>query len=566
MDPNEDADAQPKAGSPQLGGSSGVFDDPNYQIDKVKVDVTGYTGIREPNDCDPNLHEHELGHDKLNKNEWEKNAKKKYEKELEGLDKEKFKGEGATAKDRKKDAQKKAWAEYQRRLNAAWQKILAQMKVVNAEYDKLTHHDGDSILITWAIEKAKENVDKGGGASGAGGENKNIRPRETGKLQSGSGIGGISSDPCSLSKLTLNPPITLSDANCRGQAGDTIEGRGIVEFDGLMPIGKMKNGVIEMTDTTLRITDALDPGVVLLTAYIIDPQYRPSSNPAYQSMIQGYLSIPLAPAECVNNVIASVWLEEMQAAAEANEYLSFWFYPAEELYDENANWLHGPDSVPGELVLGIGMEVFDEIDRFDDHNDITFTSAWHLNGNGLLELNDSHAHMSNKSMLLFVDTVAPPYYSEAVHIFAPPADWSGPDKKSLEVWIDSNEFSPEAQDNIYIRVKDSAGNIYTYEPDMPLIFENIWLDNVLDEWSGINIDLRNLQEQELILNSISSISIGVEDPMMVGFTGIVYIDDIRIQDTRTFNNNKFDFNSDGLVNLIDFSEFAENWLINENWP
>jgi hypothetical protein len=568
MDPGEDADAQPNTSSPQFGGSSGVFDDPNYQIDIVKINVTGYTRIREPNNCDPNLHAHELGHDALNKHEWEKNAKKKIEKELKDFGKKKFKGEGATAKARKKDARKKAFAELKRLLNVALQKIFAQMKVINDEYDKLTHRNGDPTLIAWAIEKAKKNVDDGAGAgAGAGGKNKNVKHRETGKLQPGSGIGGIISDPCSLSKLTLDPPITLSDANCSGEIGDTIEGRGIVDFNGLMTIGKMENGVIEMTDTTLRITDAFDPCVVLLTAYIIDPQYRPSSNPAYQSMIQGYLSIPLAPAECVNNVIASVWLEEMQLAAEANEYLSFWFYTADELYDENSNWLHGPGSVPGELVLGIGMEVFDEIDRFDDYNDITFVSAWNLNGSGLLELNDSYGHMSNKSMQLSVDTNVPPHYSEAVHIFTPPADWSGPDKKSLEVWIDSNECSPEAQDNIYIHVGDSNGIVYTYKPDMPLIFEDIWLDDsLLGEWSGINIDLRNLQEQGLILNSISSISIGVEDPMMVDFVGTVYIDDIRIWDTRTLGDNKFDFNSDGIVNFIDFSEFAENWMIDENWP
>jgi hypothetical protein len=220
----------------------------------------------------------------------------------------------------------------------------------------------------------------------------------------------------------------------------------------------------------------------------------------------------------------------------------------------------------GELVLGIGMEVFDEIDRLDDYNNITFLSEWMLEGSGQLELNDAYAHNSNKSMQLIVDTALPPHYSSAVKFFTPFEDWFGPDKKSLEVWIDSNELSPEAQDYIYIRIEDSFGHVYLYKPDMPQLFENIWLDEADGRWTGVNIDLRNLQQAGLLLNSIANISIGVEDPMMQGFAGMIYIDDIRIRDTRILSDNKFDFNSDGIVNFIDFSEFADNWLVNENWP
>ncbi|MFA7485753.1 MAG: hypothetical protein WCZ89_06995, partial [Phycisphaerae bacterium] len=83
---------------------------------------------------------------------------------------------------------------------------------------------------------------------------------------------------------------------------------------------------------------------------------------------------------------------------------------------------------------------------------------------------------------------------------------------------------------------------------------------------GVNIDLRNLQNAGLLLHSIASISIGVEDPMMQGFTGMIYIDDISIRDTRNLGDSKFDFNADGVVNLADFALFAESWLVDENWP
>ncbi len=560
MAPDDVADDRPNI-SPPKAGITGSFSDPNYSVNDITVDLTGYTYIREPNNCDPNMHAHELGHDELNRYEWEKNAKRKIEKELEGLDKMKFKGEGATKAARRKDAKKKADAELQRRLNLAYAKIFEQMNIINDYYDKVTDHCRNGVSAADGVKETKERFD-----NVAPEDYKNIKPREKAKTTPGIGFGGIFTDPCSPFRSTFWPPVPITDVNENGIQDDTIENRGIVDIDGFMTIGQMENGIIEMTDAKMRITDSFDPCTVFLTAYIINPQYKPSNNPIFQSMIQGSLLIPLAPAECVNNVIGSVWLDNMQQAAEANEYLSFWFYAENELYDTDGNWLHGPSPVMGKLVLGIGMEVFEEIDRLDDYDDITFHSAWQLEGSGLLELNDAYAHNSNKSMQLIVDTALPPHYSSAVKFFTPFANWFGPDKKSLEVWIDANELSPEAQDYIYIRIEDSFGHVYLYKPDIPQLFENIWLDGTDDRWTGINIDLRNLQQNGLLLHSIASISIGVEDPMMHGFTGMIYIDDIRIWDTRILGDNKFDFNSDGIVNFIDFSLFAENWLVDENWP
>ncbi|MFA5554468.1 MAG: hypothetical protein WDA68_07950 [Phycisphaerae bacterium] len=555
------ADAQPRIRPAKLTGTSASFSDPNYQFSDIKINVTGYTYIREPNNCDPNLHAHELGHEELNRYEWNKNAKKKIEEELKDLDKEIFKGEGSSAKARKKDARNKAYAELQARLDLAYKKIFEQMKVLNEYYDKVTDHNRNGVSAADGVKETKERFDNVSPE-----EYKNIKPRETSKAKPGIGFGGIFSDPCSPFGTTFWPPIPLSDVNDSGVTDDTIEYRGLVDIDGFMTIGKSDNGIIELTDTALRITDSLDPCTVFLRAYIVNPQYRTSNNPMFASMIQGSLLIPLAPAECVNNVIASVWLDNIQQAAEANEYLSFWFYAEEELYDEDGNWIHGSGGVVGQLTLGIGMEVFDEIDRLDDYDNMTFLSEWHIEGGGLIELNESYAHNSNKSIQLIVDTAAPPHYSSAVKFFTPFADWSGPDKKSLEVWIDSDELSPEAQDYIYIRVEDSFGHTYLYKPAEPQLFENIWVDQDDAQWIGVNIDLRNLQNAGLLLHSIASISIGVEDPMMQGFTGMIYIDDISIRDTRNLGDSKFDFNADGVVNLADFALFAESWLVDENWP
>ena len=561
MDDDHDADATPN--TERTAKIIGKFKDPEYRPSKkIIVKVTGHVNIREPNNCPANVHEHELGHDELCKYEFEKNAKRKIEKELEGFDEMVFTGVGATKKDRYKDAKAKAYAELKKRLDKAEANIFAQIKVINDEFDDLTDHGrNDDPNTTEGVKQSKENVE-----NGTAGQHKNIKPRNTDKVKPASGIGGFGFDPNSPFGTVHWPPVPLSDANSYDGQEDAIKNRGQVDFDKMAPIGKMDNGIIEMTDTTLRITDIQDPEVVLMKAYIIDPKYRPSNDPEFASMIQGYLLIPPTPAQNINNTIGSIWLDEMQIAADTNEYLSFWFYTEDELFDEDSNWLHGEVDVPGKLVLGVGMEVFEEIDRIDDHDPATFATAWQLGGNGMLELSEINSHQSNKSMQLLVDTTAPPHFSEAIHEFIPPANFDGPDKRALEIWVDSSECPPESQDNLYIRVEDSFGGIYSYTPVGPQMFENIWLDDGSDEWVGINIDLRNLVEHGLNPASITRISIGVEDPMMLGFVGMIYIDDIRIQDSRILGSNEFDLNADGTVNLIDFVEFADNWMVNEVWP
>src|SRR3972149_5474439 len=79
-----DADATPWVGYSH-NGLSGTWDSNTNTLTVTgvnDVNIYGRTDIRESNEVDPNLHEHELGHDRLNRYEYERRARTKIEQAL----------------------------------------------------------------------------------------------------------------------------------------------------------------------------------------------------------------------------------------------------------------------------------------------------------------------------------------------------------------------------------------------------------------------------------------------------------------------------------------------------
>jgi hypothetical protein len=554
---DDDADASPSVG---VNGkiTEGTYKDGKFKPTKVVADVNGVTKIREPNNCDPNLHGHEMGHDQLCKGEFEKNAVKKVEDALKGFDEMEFTGDGNTPGERYKNACDKALAELKRRLDAAAAAIEQQMEVVNAKFDKITDHGANEDPNTAkGVEEAQKEK-----ANAANSGDTNVTPRTDSNSPSGTGMGGASTDP--NGKLQFPTPIPLSDGN---NPSDPINGRGRAKIDKMIVIGMQNNGTLHLSDTVMHIIDSMNPSVNLMEAFIFNISYRPSSIAGFAGMIQGYLDIPPSIyGGGINNTIGSPWLNKMQASADQGEYMCFWFYSLNEMFDEKGNWLLGPAMAQGQLVLGIGKEIFDEIDRFERYDPVSFYTQWQHSGNGMTELMPAFGHSSNKSMMLMYDTIAPPMFSAAIHTFMPPANWTSPQHKVLEIHFDLSQSSAHCADNVYVELQDMVGHTYRSGYFMPAEYDQIILADLSTGWQSLNIDLRDAATHGLMLNSIANIKIGVANISGPPSTGILFVDDIRIQNTRQLSEQKYDLTGDGIINLSDFAVFADSWLNTTIWP
>ena len=132
-----------------------------YCVTNVGVTVSGYSTIRLPNDADATLTGHEDGHDRLMKDEYDKNAKTKVEDAFRGFKGACFVGQGATDDERFQDAQKQAEQERDKRIDRATAAIAQQMEALNRKYDKLTDHGKSKTVNTAAGEaEAKKERDK----------------------------------------------------------------------------------------------------------------------------------------------------------------------------------------------------------------------------------------------------------------------------------------------------------------------------------------------------------------------------------------------------------------------
>ena len=145
-----------------------------------------------------------------------------------------------------------------------------------------------------------------------------------------------------------------------------------------------------------------------------------------------------------------------------------------------------------------------------------------------------------------------PYYSEIVNTFEQPQDWIsayGHDLEQLVLWYrdtaSQGSFEYDAAgpfdtfldvgmpinspDNLYLIVKDSAGGtaIINNPANPTAVQSSVW-----KQWS---IDLQTIADQNVNLQAIKSLAIGIGDKSgsAAGGTGMLFIDDIGLHDTDT---------------------------------
>jgi len=327
----EDGDASTSVGVDGQDGDNG-FSAQNTAdgvvIGPVKVTVSADpTRIRIPeshDNDDSDLKKHEIGHHDLYAWEYGQRAERKAEDALRGFSGKEFVGEGDTAQERQDSAYAKAQEEFNRILDRIKDAIEKQGEELGKKYDKLTDH-GESTTVDTAkgVAETKKERNK---ATGAGDEKK-----EKDDTKTSSWIG----DPpwvqydSSLDRLVFGGDMIIDGA---ADPTDALIGLGRVEIDPIIIIGLQENGTIHLSDTHLRIFDDVTDDL-LMDAFLFELAYMDSNLDGFAGMIQCFLDVPPAFAEGTDNTIGSTFLTDIQAAADAGDDTTFWFYTTTALLD-----------------------------------------------------------------------------------------------------------------------------------------------------------------------------------------------------------------------------------------
>jgi hypothetical protein len=119
------------------------------------ISISGSSTLYESTPIDPDLHDHEMGHDKLNRFEFDRNAVKKLKAAMKGFEDMKFCASTSRA------AMAKASAEKRRRFAKAKKALYKQMQVLADLYDSkeyTDHNQNASPTPDEAVDDIKDRV------------------------------------------------------------------------------------------------------------------------------------------------------------------------------------------------------------------------------------------------------------------------------------------------------------------------------------------------------------------------------------------------------------------------
>jgi hypothetical protein len=336
LKPGEAADA-----SFNVEVSGGAYDlvknaDGTYSVQNVgQVDVTGSTEIRLPDNASQTLKDHESGHGDLYSEEYNRIAKEETETAFRGFEGMKFSDP---------DAEAKAAAERDRRLELAAQAIQQKIETLSEKYDNLTKH-GTSDTVNTAQGKAQALKERDDAIRA-----KNDPPQPPGKPTAGNYDPPSLKYDSSTGLLTFDfagSPLDFSSAGI----SDPILGA-TVKIDPMLVVGVGADGRMDLGNSRLTIEK---DGTTLLTGTIWEAVYGPSVLPLYGGMMQGYLDLApwYAEAPGINNAISSGFLDSFGQSLNdpAGAALSrVWFFTDESMFNDTGEVLR--DSSSGNMKFG----------------------------------------------------------------------------------------------------------------------------------------------------------------------------------------------------------------------
>jgi hypothetical protein len=220
--------------------------------------------------------------------------------------------------------------------------------------------------------------------------------------------------------------------------------------------------------------------------------------------------------------------------------------------------VNGQNVRPGDIWSFTTIDHF-VVDDFEQYNLLTdpnrnwISDTW-KNFNVSLSMDHEHK-CGRKSMIIpLLDYQTAEYTDETVRTFNPPQNWAAIGAKALELFF--SDYTDNSHALIYIAFNDGNSEAIVLYPSDSNDITN-------ETWHTWRIDLQALQDIDL--SNIESIAIGFyPDPNYPsgGGRGIIFFDDIRLYSSRCLKENMpdADFNSDCLVNFMDFEEMTSNWL------
>jgi len=138
-------------------------------------------------------------------------------------------------------------------------------------------------------------------------------------------------------------------------------------------------------------------------------------------------------------------------------------------------------------------------------------------------------HSGRQSMPLYYNNADEPYYSLTSRTWSASQDWTIGGMDTFGLYFIG--ASDNGQGQLYLSIEDDAGQIAVINhPNPDAVFA--------EQWQQWNIPLADLIADGIDVTAIRKISIGIGDPdnPQPGGIGIIYIDDIRVIQSKTDEN------------------------------
>jgi hypothetical protein len=191
----------------------------------------------------------------------------------------------------------------------------------------------------------------------------------------------------------------------------------------------------------------------------------------------------------------------------------------------------------------------DDFEAYVDSNDLLL--SWSNAGTGAtLSLATSGGHDEAKTMKFDYDNSSDPNYSEAQTTDVD-YDWAIAGVLAIDIWYKGD--ANNAAEQMYAALEDNNSNpvavVVNSDPNVIKFSEwQVWRIKLAD-FAGVN--LSNVKKFYL--------GFGDRNNPVVGGTGTVYFDDIRLHPTRCIDKPLEDLDDDCDVDFKDFAIMAQNW-------
>lgn len=523
-----------------------------FKAGNLKLKLSGHTEIRLALGSSQSLKDHELGHDKLNKFEYEKYAKKKLAYIFQNFEKLRKIPPGKTCEDMRKYIQE----EYDYLVEKFLKGIKKQADQLSKWYDAPTmtdHGSAQSPTADEAVEKVKkkrEEADK--------------KREQAGQAPFPGLAPGRQQVTFMCQPMDMNDVLIFDQQHYavmvqNGNPADTLTGE-LMAIDDIIVLGPDDNGTIRCADTYIEIENPAEPNWPYLLAAVEDIRLRENSFPAGAYAVQGYLKVWM-----VENTIGSEFLDYVQAASDANEYLSFWMYFDEQLYDQEGSLLLNEIPFNAEIFIGVAQRAETSfVDNFESYDPGNLGTVWTAVGGGFAEPAPGMGRFDSQAMALEYMLNSAEMVS-VMGMFVPPMDLSDPDRKSFDIWMDPGTDA-EILDEFVIILSGPGGMpqaIYESAGFNP--YPTSVITSTDNTWVCYSIDARNFSDA-IDMAMIEQVIIEFHNSRPDSLAGTLYIDDIGVNNAREIKRPEADISGDYEVGLPDLAIMARTWLKKGLWP